>query len=414
MDRVKQPAFNKSLEFSLPSPERIHANGENEIWFIPSPESETVKIEIIYRAGKYFEKSPGEAQLTLHLLDKGTTGKSANAIAAELDYHGAHLDLKVGDDFASVALYSLKKNLKSVLPILYEITQNPVFPEKEFFQLKKIFIENLRVSLEKNDYIASNLIREVVFGSHPYGKNITIKSIEDINVDKVRTFYGDRFKPFKVFIIGDLNGDTVNSISKIFELVENSIHDLKYTLESSRSVIKKIDGPSKKQASIRIAKTTISRSHPDWPSLQIINHLLGGYFGSRLMKNIREEKGLTYGIHSSIQSKQYSTQINIAAEVNTDKIDLTLEEIQKEMNNLRDIAPQEIEMVKNHFIGSMQCDINTIYSAGDRIKSLILNNLPMEFYQNMILAIDRLDSYDFARIIPAQFNFPDFSIVVVK
>ena len=414
MDRITQPPFKKSLEFNLPNPEKIFSHGENEIWFIPSTIGETVKIEIIFKAGKYFEDFLGEAQFTLRLLDKGTHRQSAGDIANALDYHGSHLDLKVGYDFSSISLYALKKNLNPLLSLLYEITQEPSLPDEELSLLKKIFIEDLRINLEKNEFVASNLIREKIYGSHPYGKSLQIKDIEKMNIERVRNFFKTRFKPYKIFIVGNIEPESIKSITENFDLSRVTQTDSNLKIADEEPIFQQIDGPSKKQSSIRMAKKTISRTHSDWPGLQLLNHALGGYFGSRLMKNIREEKGLTYGIHSSIQSMLQSSFINVAAEVNAQSSELALDEIHNELRRLPDIKDEELEMTKNHFIGLLQNDVTTIYAASERVKNLMLNALPFNYYKNLIQAINRLNQSDILNICRDYFKADSFSSIVVK
>lgn len=414
MNRTEQPPFKKSLEFNLPTPEKIHSAGECEIWYLPSTISEAVKIEILFKAGKYYENFIGDAPFTLQLLNKGTAGKNAHDIANELDYFGSHLDLKVGHDFSAVSLYVLKKNIDQLLPLLFSIIQRPSFPPDELDLLKKIVGEHLKVNLEKNEFVASNLIREKIYGVHPYGKNTQLKDIEDVTLERVNQFFTERFKPFKIFIVGNVEDSTIQSIVRNIDFSGTNPKEKSLPVPGSTPEKKEVKGPNKMQASIRLGNPTISRTHPDWAGLQLANHILGGYFGSRLMKNIREEKGLTYGIHSSIQSMLHSAWINISAEVNSDSSDLALEEIHKELVKLIEISPAEIEMARNHLIGSLQNDVTTIFAASERIKSIILNTLPFDFYQTLIHSIDSIDEKNLERISQSYFAPDLFSSLVVK
>jgi predicted Zn-dependent peptidase len=414
MDRVTQPPFKNSLEFKLPPAERILSQNENEIWFIPSSVGETVKIELIYKAGKYYETIPGTAQFTMHLLDKGARNKSSNEIANELDYFGAHLDLKCGNDFSSVSLYALNKNLDYLLPLLFSIVQDPEFPEHELDITRKIFIENLRVNLEKNEFVASNLIREKLYGTHPYGQSLQINDIEKLTQAGIKQFYRKWFKPFKIFIIGDVSSGNLKLITDNFKLSTTVKSGLTGDINGTIPDRYYFDGPNKKQASIRLGKRTISRKHPDWAGVQLANHVLGGYFGSRLMKNIREEKGLTYGIHSAIQSMFHATSLGISAEVNSDGIDLALKEIEKELSSLGNITKEELMMTKNHFIGSLQNDVTTVFAAAERIKSQILYNLSSDFYKNLILSVNKINEDEFSRITDTYFDSNLYTSIVVK
>jgi predicted Zn-dependent peptidase len=287
-------------------------------------------------------------------------------------------------------------------------------PEKELEIQKKVFSENLKVNLGKNEFVASNAIREKIYGSHPYGRSISLNDIESINIETLQKFFTERFKPFQIFIVGKASHDILESIRLNIDLTKTPPPYPNHSLGEPQQSSAIIQGPSNTQASIRFGVKTISRSHPDWAGLQITNHILGGYFGSRLMKNIREEKGLSYGIHSSIQSMLHSSWVNIAAEVNSEKVDLALGEIKNELARLNEVEIEELEMTKNHFIGSLQNDITTIFAASERIKNLILNDLPTGFYQNLIQTINTIDKDDLDQICTRYFASENFSSVVVK
>ena len=413
MDRTTPPPFKKSLDFNLPTPEKIHAHGEREIWYLPSSVNEAIKIEVVFKAGKYYENFIGDAQFTLHLLDKGVEGKSAIEIANELDYYGSHLDLKVGYDFSTLSLYVLNKNIKKLLPLLISLIQKPSFPERELGLLKKQVSENLKVSLEKNEFVASNLIRKKVYGAHPYGRSTQLKDIEEVSLERVKRFYSEYFKPFKIFIVGKVDAEICKAIIQEIDLQSNSIN-LSLEIPDYKPEQSIVKGPGKSQASIRLGKRTISKKHSDWPYQQLANHILGGYFGSRLMKNIREEKGLTYGIHSAVQSMFHSSWLNISAEVNSSNADLALDEIRKELRLLDEIGVDELVMARNHFIGALQNDVTTIFAASERIKNLLLNGLPLDFYHNLIKQIDSIDNIRLTETNIRHFDPENFSSVVVK
>jgi len=356
----------------------------------------------------------GDAQFTLNLLDKGVEGKKARDIANELDSFGAHLELKVGYDFSMISLYALKKNIARLLPLLYSIIQKPTLPQKEFETLKNISAENLKVSLSKNDFICSNHIRKKIFGSHPYGRSITLEETESLDLESIKRFFRDRFKPHKVFIVGNIDDDILKSITKNIDLRNTQLELQEFSLVDSNPSYEQLRGPNNTQASIRLGCRTISRTHPDWAGLRIANHILGGFFGSRLMRNIREEKGLTYGIHSSLQSLVHSTWISISAEVNSVNADLALDEIRKELDNLKEIGNEELELAKNHFIGSLQNDITTIFSASERTKDLILNGLPLDFFETLIQSIDAFSKETLYLICFAHLSEKNFSSISVK
>jgi predicted Zn-dependent peptidase len=169
------------------------------------------------------------------------------------------------------------------------------------------------------------------------------------------------------------------------------------------------------QASIRLGKHSIPRLHPDYPSLLLLNHILGGYFGSRLMKNIREEKGLTYGIYSSIAALKHNSYVSIGTDVNIENRDLAIEEIKNELKHLRvgRISQSELEIARNHFIGSLQAEITTPFAHADKIKSILLHDLPGTYYQNLIHKIESLTNTDLQETARKYFDENSFSVVAV-
>ena len=413
MDRTSQPPFHKSLAFNLPTPEKI-SHGSGDIFYLPSDVSKTVKIEFVFEAGRLYEPLPGIAQFTTQLLDKGIPGKNANQIANFLDYYGAHVEISTGFDFASIALYTLRKNVKFLLPLLISIISKPKFPEKELSSHQKIFAENLKVNLEKNSFIASNLIRKNIFKNHPYGKSIQLNDIGKIEVAHIKSFFNQYFQPYKIFIIGRIEDSDLGFLLKNVEPISKNVRNNNFAFHSP-SPFKEIQkGPNQIQTSIKLGKRTIHRTHPDASGLFIANHILGGYFGSRLMKNIREEKGLTYGIHSSVQNLLQTTSLTITADVNSEKLEIAMAEIQKEIQSLPKIEERELEITKNHLIGNFQNDVTNIFAVGEKIKTIVLSNLSFDYYQKLINEINQIDLNAVSQICSKHFNVEEFYGVIVK
>jgi predicted Zn-dependent peptidase len=413
MDRTSQPAFHKTLDFKLPQPEVILSSGKREILYIPSSVGEAVKIEVVFEAGKLYEEFPGIAQFTTQLLDKGIKWMNAHEIANTLDYYGAHLELKTGFDYSSASLYALKKNLGKLLPIFFELINAPLFPEEELILYAKIFSENLKVSLKKNDFLAANMIREKIFGDHPYGRKIEPGDVERITLGSINSFFNTHFTPCKVFIVGSVDKQHLESVKKGVNVSKSQKIKHGPSIRPIAASNEVLEGPNKIQAAIRLGQKSIDRSHKDLPGLMLVNHLLGGFFGSRLMKNVREEKGLTYSIYSTIQHHQTASVFTIAAEVNSEKVDQAIEAIHVEIR-LADLTDKELEITKNHLIGSVQNDISTVFAAADRIKMISLSNLPFNYYEKLIQELDRLTVSQAEEIGTKYLQEKNLSLVVVK
>lgn len=415
MDRSLPPAFKNSLDFNLPTPERVILSKSTELIYLPSKLTEAVKIEFVFKAGKLFEPKAGVAQFATYLLDKGIAGKTSQEIASTFDYYGAYIESHAGFDYASIGLYCLNKHLENLLPLFLSIISDPAYADTEFETYQRLYSENLKVNLQKNSFIASNEIRKVLFGNHSYGASVTLNDIAKVTNEHVKTFYYQSFSPFKIFVLGSLD-DTHLKLLSDWRYPVNNIGDSKtnnlVTLERTR---KDVTGHNNTQASIRIGKSAVNRTHPDIAGIILANHLLGGFFGSRLMKNIREEKGLTYGIHSGIHHLKLGSYFSISADVNSDKIEIALDEILKEIKLMgNSLYVDEISLAKNHLIGSLQSDNASIFSVGERVKSIVLNELPNDYYKILISRIAEATPKYISDLTELHLSALSLSVIVVK
>jgi predicted Zn-dependent peptidase len=409
-DRRVAPPLQHTLHFQLPQPEHFLEKEGLNGWLVASDLQPVVRIEVYFHAGKITEKQEAISNFTAMMLEKGTRHHTAEQIAAHLDYHSAHLEISPGMDLSSVGLYSLTRNLKHVLPLYLELIQEPSFDEDELRLTKEIFTQNLRVNQEKNAYLAGQLIRGLVFGDHPYGTTVMEKDIEAISGPLLNEFFKAHYQPFAVFVAGSITQEDLRTLTEGLPT-----GTLLSATPSAPSILKgeqRIEKKDAVQCSIRMGKSGLVRTDPDFPVFLLTNHILGGYFGSRLMKNIREEKGLTYGIYSGIQHMQQAVFQTIGADVNKENLDTALSAIREELQNLGNLSVEELDTARKHFIGSMQNDVNTIFAAADKLKTINLNQLPSDFYQNVIHRIDALTTTDIKKAAEKYFQPQDFSVAV--
>ena len=417
IDRTIAPPFNRSTSFELIQPQNEILKGGAESYFILGGTQEVSKVEIVFAAGRWVEKAWGASYFSANLLAKGTKKKASFEIAHLLDLYGAHLEINPGLDYVSVSLYILNKNFEPAILLFLELLTESVFPQEEFDLLKSIYLQNLKVNYEKTSFQASRLVRKNLFGAvHPYGKELDEADVHQLNRDALVQHYSTFFTKGTVLVSGRVSEKNQTLIADLFSsfghntIARNdfSNQDLQY----SREVLQK-DGSV--QASVRLAKKSVSRTHPDYVDALFLNHILGGYFGSRLMKNIREEKGLSYGISSSLHALKNDSYLVIGADVNRENLDLTFDEIAKEIKRLRTekIDGEELDIARNHFIGGLQLEITTSFAHADKIKSIVLYNLPHSYYQNMITRIDAITSDDLMRIANEYFAEVSFVQVAV-
>ncbi|MEQ8364782.1 MAG: pitrilysin family protein [Cyclobacteriaceae bacterium] len=416
LDRTLPPLFIKSTSFQLPPVNKTQLSNGVPVLHLNNIQQELVKIEVVFNAGKWYDPKPEASHFTVQMLDKGSKTMSAKQIAELFDRHGAHIELSSDFDFASVSLYALSKHISKLYPIFLELITTPTFDETELNLLKDHFIQGLKVKNEKTSYLASKLIRKKIFGSsHPYGQSANEDDVSKIKTNDLTSFFNERMKPSHVFILGKINSNDLDILKETL----GSISTLTQASPVFSSAEKQkdpnyIEKKGSVQSSIRLGKQTLQRNHPDYEALLILNYYLGGYFGSRLMKNLREEKGLTYGISSSINSLKNGSLLFIGTDVNKENRELAISEIMKEIDLLQtSIDDNELELAKRHFIGSLQGEIASPFSILGKIKNIELHKLPGTYYQNLINQIDSVTHQDLLQLAKTHFKKDTFFEVSV-
>ena len=417
LDRQTAPSFQKSTFFELIKPERFTLPNSISMLVVPGGEQEVIKVELIFKASKWQETQAGVSYFTAHLLQKGTSSKNSFQISSELDQYGVHLEVSPGFDFTSVTLYGLTKHMNRFFGLLFEIITQPSFPESELQQTKDIYIQGLKINLEKTSYLASRQIRRALFGNdHPYGRDAEIDDVEKIQREHLSGFHLRHYSNLNIICSGKVNDALLTGLQNTFAAVPvASSPETKIDKQGELTSSTYLEKENTVQTSIRLGKKMISRVHADYPALLLLNHILGGYFGSRLMKNIREEKGLTYGIYSSATALVHDGFLSIGADVDKQNRELTVVEIKKELNALRTqaVGSTELETAKNHFIGSLQAELTTPFAHADKIRNMLLYSLPENYYQALLNKIDSVNEITLQETAEKYFNEESFSVVAV-
>jgi zinc protease len=417
LNRSIAPVFSKLFSIDLPAPEVVPLPGEVDFVFFSGLQQEAFKLEVVFNAGKWHEPKAGLAHFTSVMLDKGTPTKSSKQVAEILDYYGAQLEISSGYDFVSISLYGLKKFVKEIFPVFVDILSDPVFSEEELELQKKIFLQNLEINEKKNSFMASRLLRKNVFGStHPYGNSVEKNNVDGITNSDLKNYFRSKFSVYEIYLIGNIEAKQMQWLADQFPMLRlKKTSDKKDFVVEVGDAIQRVTKPDSIQSSIRMGMRTINRGDKDYFSLLLLNHLLGGYFGSRLMKNIREEKGLTYGIYSSLNPFRNDCLFSIGADVDKTNVELTITEIKKEIEllSLHQVSEDELDVAKNHLLGSIQLEMANPFSTLDKIKSIRLNHLNKEYYRNLFAAIKSAKPEEIQRIAQTYFSTPELRQVAV-
>ena len=417
LDRKSAPQFAEIKDFHLPSPEILELTNRTPIVLFQDVQQQVLKIELVFKAGKWFEPKLGVAHFTAQMLEKGTANKTSYQIAQTFDKFGCSIEVSAGFDFTSISLYFLSKNINKVLPLFCEIVTSPSFPESEFQLMKDVFRQNLKINNKKNSYVAGKAVRQNIFGEqHPYGGSIEADDVDKIIREDLLSFFNNYFALHEVYVTGYLSPSIKQSLISELSGIKSTtpIQITKAVPIITGAFSQHIEISGSVQASLRLGKKTINRSHPDYAALVLLNHILGGYFGSRLMKNIREEKGLTYGIHSSLNTLKNDALFLIGTDVNRETQDIAFAEIKSEINKLIEepVERTELEITKNHLLGSLQLEAANPFSILEKIKAIRLNQLNPNFYSTLFTDILTTDAATLKRV--AQSHLQTVSLFEVS
>lgn len=403
LDRTKAPAFDIPSHTSL---RQVHSskllNGLNFHELIVG-DQEVCRIEIIVRSGSWFDPGNGISYFTSKMLLEGTAKLGARQIADRLDYYGAYYEVAPGLDFVTLTVYSLSKYVGEVVPFFIEAVVNAIFPEPELETQKKIRLQQIRVNRQKTSSIASKGFRSLLFGpEHPYGRELEEKDLDNATTDVLRHFHQQLFfhQP-EIFVSGKLSKDQISVLKEQF-LSLPFVNSADPVYQSARPPFVRQILPLEEsvQASLRIGSITVKKKHPDHFHIMLLNELFGGYFGSRLMKNIREDKGYTYGIYSSISYLQKEAFWVIGTDVKREVAVAAIEEIVKEMRILKDVPvpAAELETVRNYMAGTFLTSISTPFSLMDKFKSIYFSELGYEYYDQFLASIRTASADDMQRV----------------
>ncbi len=353
-----------------------------------------LQLEMVFPAGQWYESQNGIAQATAVLLKSGTSRMTSFQINEAFEQYGASVKAGAGSDWASVTISCLTKHLSNVLPLVTELLTDTIFPQSEI----DIYIQNakerLSVQLKKGDFIANRKIDEFLFGiQHPYGKYMMKEDYDKIGQQELLSFLKTNYSSStcKLFLAGTFGQNEINLInthlgsSKWNE--NNKIEEPTYPIILESEKKHRITNEAESvQGAIRIASHFPEKKHPDFSPMIVLNTIFGGYFGSRLMSNIREDKGYTYGIHSYMTNTKHEGVYMISTEAGKDVSEAAIHEIYAEMNLLKKelVGDEELSLVKNYLLGNILGDLDGSFQNIQRWKNLILNDFTEERFVNNI------------------------------
>lgn len=405
------------LDLTLKPAHRFRLDNGAEVYAIEGGAQEVTMLEMVFGAGNWQEERPLVSAATNFLLKNGTKARSAFSINEKVDYYGAFLNRNSHCETASLSLHSLSKHLGHLFPLMSELLTESIFPEPELAIYKQNQKQKLTVNLKKSDFVANRAIDEMLYGKdHPYGKCASLEDYDTLQRDDLAAFY-DRYYTkghCVLFIAGHLPKGYEAMLNSSFGQLPfvgdpfiGNTYSVSPTSERKKEISVDANGV---QASLRLARPFPNRHHPDYTKAQVLNNVFGGFFGSRLMSNIREDKGYTYGIHSYLQNHTQQSAWMVSTEAGKEFAQATLEEVYKEMEILKNepIEEEELFLVKNYMIGSILADIDGPFQVASRWKTYVLNGLDESYFTNAIGTIKEVSAKELMELAQRYLNKEDF------
>ena len=401
LNRKQAPPIVDAVNFnlSLKPYEAYQLDNGIKVYAIDAGAEEVLQLEWVFNAGNHYEDKNLIAATANYLLRNGTSTKNSLAINDHFEYYGAYLNRNCFNETATISLHCMSKHIDELLPVVRELISDSVMPENELLLYQQNMKQRLEVNLKKSDFVAGRLIDVSLFGEqHPYGKYSRAEDFDALNRDELLNFYRKFYQQGQIilFVAGKIPKNLPAQLNKYFGDIKTSVIDVPVPAiyPGAEKKLRISNDPDGVQGSIRIARPFPNRQHPDFMRVQVLNAVFGGFFGSRLMSNIREDKGYTYGIHSYLLNLQQHSAWMVSTEAGKDVCEATILEVYKEMEILRTelVDEEELLLVRNYLMGGLLGDLDGPFSIIARWKNIILNGQTEEYFYNSIKTIKTISA----------------------
>ena len=402
MNRSVQPIINELKNIDIQFPVRTKFSNGIPLSIINAGEQEVIRMDILFAGGRWQQTQKLQALFTNRMLREGTQKYTAADIAEKLDYYGAWLELSSSAEYAYITLYSLNKYFAETLEIVESIIKEPIFPEKELNTVLDANIQQYLVNLSKVDFLAQrSLLASLYGGEHPCGRLVEEKDYHMITPEILRAFYEEYYHSGNsaIFLSGKVTDEIVQRVESAFGNAAFGNYQRPFPKKEFPLVAipeKRIfnERDDAMQSAIKLGITSIERHHPDYLKLRVLMTVFGGYFGSRLMSNIREDKGYTYGISAGMMFYPGSGMIHVSTETDNEYVEPLIREVYREINKLQNelVSADELAMVRNYMLGEMCRNYESPFSLSDAWSFIYTSGLDDAFFARSLQAVKEVTS----------------------
>ncbi|GEM_PF-4566751 len=418
ISQSKIPFNNNFPTFRFPDFEVINLDNGIKVYLVENTKQALAGFRISIKRGSFFDESEGLTYMTAQMLTRGTDKHNAAEIASLTENSGAVIKTTSDYDDMLISGISLNEFFDDIIALTAECYFDSQMPEKEFEKIRKKHISAIMQQNSDIAFLAKYAMERTMFAGDGYGKLIsgTIKSMKKINRNMVFDNYRNNFSksPISIFLTGNFDKvQTLKFINELFselDLESETANEEQTNMQDAGIAI--IDKPSSNQAAIRMARKIVGRENPDFPYIQLVNTILGGFFMSRLNHILREVKGYTYGVHSMMDSRKRAGLNVIATSVNITQAGESVQIIKDEYKALMEktITEEEMRRAVSYFTGSFLRSIETPMQITAMLRTLDSFNLDYDFYDNYYRKISDVTLKDLHRTVSKYFSDDNFVI----
>ena len=389
-----------------------------KIYRLESNDFEVVRFTFVFHAGTSMQHKPFSASATANMLSEGSERLTAQQIAETFDFYGSYFDVNIDRDYSYISFCSLLKFFEPTAEVAEEIMLHPSFPEREFEVYCNKRKQSLKIERQKVDIQSRELFAETLFGAqHPYGISASEELYDELSTTDLRELYAKLYTAENCFVVcsGHITKEVLRKIESIAgALPQGQSHNIEFPKpETTHYAERNID--SALQSSLRIGRLLFGRSHPDFVGMQVVAAILGGYFGSRLMQNLREEHGYTYGVMAAMVNFDKEGYLAIATQVAREQRENALNEIFYEIERLRTepIDDEELQMVKNVMIGEILRILDGPFGIADVTIENIMCGLDNSATQHSVEQIFAITPAEIKRLAEKYLKREDLVVAIV-
>lgn len=355
---IQQPPIVIPTSVEMPKAKSLTTSNDVKIYMLPTDDFEVVRFTFVFRAGTSMQHKPFTASATANMLGEGSSSLNAQQIAEQLDFYGSYFDINIDRDYSYISFCSLSKFFAPTYDVAREIILHPSFPEKELSVYCSKRKQSLAIERRKVETQSRELFAQALFGKeHPYGISADEALYDNIRREDLVALYNELYTANNCFVVcsGRIDEQVIEALgAMVDQLPTSECRTATFCAPKSTPRLHR-DIASALQTSIRIGRLLFPRTHPDFVGMQVVAAVLGGYFGSRLMYNLREQHGYTYGVMAAMVNFEREGYLAIATQVAREHREDALREIYHEIERLREepLPDDELQMVKNVMTGEI-------------------------------------------------------------